>query len=94
MPELLCQEEVDEVVYVNDWEAVQGCRSLVASEGILAGGSSGAVIAAIQKLLPTFSSPSCRVLTLLPDRGDRYLDMVYDDAWVERLPKVEQHIGQ
>src|SRR5919197_4930821 len=42
-PELLAPEEIDEVVYVSDRDAVGGCRALAASEGILAGGSSGAV---------------------------------------------------
>lgn len=89
VPELLHREEIDEVIVVNDQEAVRGCQQLVAREGILAGGSSGAVIAAIQKLLPRISTPTYRVITLLPDRGDRYLDMVYDDTWVARLSQME-----
>ncbi|HEY0733741.1 MAG TPA: 2,3-diaminopropionate biosynthesis protein SbnA [Herpetosiphonaceae bacterium] len=87
-PELLSLEDIDEVVYVSDREAVAGCRALVTHEGILAGGSSGSVIAAIGKLLPSFP-PSYRVLTILPDRGERYLDMVYDDTWTAQLPHVE-----
>lgn len=88
VPELLCLDEIDSVVYVNDREAVQGCRSLVTYEGIFAGGSSGSVITGIQKLLPTFPA-SYRVLTILPDRGDRYLGLVYDDDWVTRLSSRE-----
>lgn len=88
VPELLNEAEIDEVVYVNDWESVQGCRALVAYEGIFAGGSSGSIVAAIEKLLPTLP-PSSRVVTLLPDRGDRYLNMVYDDEWVAKLPYPE-----
>lgn len=90
VPELLRREEVDEVIAINDREAVQGCQQLVGCEGILAGGSSGAVIAAIQKLIPGISAPFYRILTLLPDRGDRYLDMVYDENWVARLPRLEE----
>lgn len=88
VPELKSQVQVDEVIYVNDWESVQGCRALLSYEGIFAGGSSGSVIAAIQKLLPTLPS-SYRILTLLPDRGERYLNLVYDDNWVERLRRPE-----
>ena len=55
------------------------------TEGILAGGSSGAVVAAIGRLRPRLPD-GWQVLTVLPDRGDRYLDQVYDDAWVDRLP--------
>jgi N-(2-amino-2-carboxyethyl)-L-glutamate synthase len=84
VPELLNRDAIDEVVYVNDLEAVHGCHDLVNREGILAGGSSGSVVAAIQKLLPTLSPP-CRIVTLFPDRGDRYLHTIYNEDWIERL---------
>jgi N-(2-amino-2-carboxyethyl)-L-glutamate synthase len=87
-PELLADAEVDEVVSVSDREAVDGCRALAISEGILAGGSSGAVVAAIERLRPRLPA-DWQVLTVLPDRGDRYLDQVYDDAWADRLPDVQ-----
>lgn len=88
MPELSKQVEVDEVIYVDDRESAQGCRDLVEYEGIFAGGSSGSVIAAIQKLLPRVLLPY-RILTLFPDRGERYLDLVYDDNWVKKLARRE-----
>jgi N-(2-amino-2-carboxyethyl)-L-glutamate synthase len=81
VPELLCREEIDEVIYISDWEAVESCRELLAYEGIFAGGSSGSVIAAVQQMLPRLARPAT-VLTLLPDRGDRYVSTVYDDEWV------------
>ena len=87
-PELLAPGEIDEVVSVSDREAVAGCRALASSEGILAGGSSGAVVAAIARLRRQWPA-GWQVLTVLPDRGDRYLDQVYDDAWVDRLPASE-----
>ena len=87
-PELLAPDEIDEVVSVSDRDAVAGCRELAVSEGILAGGSSGAVVAAIGRLRPQWPA-GWQVLTVLPDRGDRYLDQVYDDAWVDRLPASE-----
>ena len=86
VPELLCPEEIDEVVYVDDRESVHGCHTLLDHEGIFAGGSSGSVIAGIQKLLPRFPR-HYRVLTILPDRGERYLDTIYDDEWVASLPE-------
>jgi cysteine synthase A len=88
-PELLAPDEIDEVVYVSDREAVAGCRSLAAREGILAGGSSGAVVAAIERLRPRLPE-HWQLLTVLPDRGERYLDQVYDDGWVAGLPVLEE----
>jgi N-(2-amino-2-carboxyethyl)-L-glutamate synthase len=81
-PELLVEEEVDDVVYVDDYDSARGCRELLRGEGILAGGSSGAVIAAVQRIAPELRK-GARVVTLLPDRGERYMDIVYDDAWYE-----------
>ncbi|MEV5541041.1 2,3-diaminopropionate biosynthesis protein SbnA [Saccharopolyspora shandongensis] len=80
VPELLAPAEFDDVVHVNDFETAQGCRDLLAAEGIFAGGSTGAVVAAIRRMLPRLPRP-CRVVAVFPDRGDRYLDLVYDDDW-------------
>jgi cysteine synthase A len=88
-PELLTADEIDEVVYVSDRDAVAGCRALAATEGILAGGSSGAVVAAIERIRPRWPD-HWQILTVLPDRGDRYLDQVYDDEWVARLPAAAE----
>lgn len=81
-PELLCADEVDEVVYVDDYESARACRELLRGEGILAGGSSGSVIAAVQRLASELP-PHARVVTVLPDRGERYMDLVYDDTWLD-----------
>lgn len=86
VPELCNPEEIDRVVYVNDLESIQGCQDLLGKEGIFAGGSSGSVIAAIRKLLPEIPFGS-RIVTVLPDRGDRYLDTVYDDEWAHEVAR-------
>jgi cysteine synthase A len=55
----------------------------VRREAILAGGSSGAVVAALTRLAPGIP-PGSNVVIVLPDGGDRYLDTIYDDTWVRR----------
>ncbi len=84
VPELLCPEEVNDVIYVDDYESAIGCHQLIEKESIFAGGSSGSNIAAILKLSQRIPKGS-RVLTLLPDRGDRYLDLIYNDTWVDKV---------
>jgi 2,3-diaminopropionate biosynthesis protein SbnA len=84
VPELFRPDEIDEVVHVDDLDAARACRALLATEGIFAGGSTGAVVAAIARRLPTLPRP-CRIVTIFPDRGDRYLDLVYDDDWLAEL---------
>jgi len=81
VPELCRPEEIDEVVYVDDVDAALGCRELLVAEGIFAGASSGAVVSAIGRTLPELPRP-CRIVAIFADRGDRYLDLVYDDDWL------------
>ncbi len=61
---------VDRVIKMNDAEALEGARLLARKEGIFAGSSSGAVLAAAQKLIAT--GVQGNVVIILPDRGDRY----------------------
>lgn len=77
---------VDRVVHVTDVDCIQGCRRLVSSEAILAGGSSGGVLAAVEKLRH-WIPPGSTCVAILPDRGERYLDTIYNPAW------VHEHFG-
>ena len=81
VPELCRPEEIDQVVHVDDVDAALGCRALLTAEGIFAGGSTGAVVSAIVRTLPDLPRP-CRIVAIFADRGDRYLDLVYDDDWL------------
>lgn len=72
----------DRVVHVTDLECVTGCRLLARREAILAGGSSGAVIMAVDRVRRSVPDGAVCVV-ILADRGERYLDTVYSDEWVE-----------
>ena len=61
---------VDGVVKIDDNDAFSGARELAAKEGIFAGSSSGAALAAAKKLIA--SGARGNVVIILPDRGDRY----------------------
>lgn len=82
-PDHLDLDLVDETVHVDDLDCVRGCRLLLEREAVLAGGSSGGVIAAIERLSGQIPVGAVCV-AILPDRGDRYLDTVYCDEWVEQ----------
>ncbi|MGA9770798.1 MAG: hypothetical protein WBV94_17290 [Blastocatellia bacterium] len=51
-------------------------------EAILAGGSSGAVIMAVDYLREEVEEGSTGVI-MLAGRGERYLDTIYPNRWVE-----------
>ncbi len=61
---------VDDVIKVTDDEAFETARLLAKTEGIFAGSSSGAAMAAVRKLTERVSSGN--IVTVFPDRGDRY----------------------
>lgn len=61
---------VDDVIKINDKEALEKVRLLAAKEGIIAGSSSGAALAAALKLAERIDKG--RIVTVFPDRGDRY----------------------
>lgn len=61
---------VDGVVKIDDNDAFSGARELAVKEGIFAGSSSGAALAAAKKLIA--SGARGNVVIILPDRGDRY----------------------
>ena len=62
---------VDEVIKISDDEAIWASRFLAQKEGIFAGSSSGAALAASIKLSKTIDHGN--IVTIFPDRGDRYL---------------------
>lgn len=78
---------IDEHVLISDLECVLACRRLVRKEGILAGASSGGLIAAVDKLRDRIPAGANCVI-ILPDRGERYVDTVYSDTW------VREHFGE
>lgn len=61
---------VDRVIKVNDDEAYSTARMLAVKEGVFAGSSSGAALFAALKLAKETSGKN--IVTLFPDRGDRY----------------------
>lgn len=61
---------VDQVVKITDTEAFGGARELAQKEGIFAGFSSGAALAAAKKF--ALAGNRGNFVIILPDRGDRY----------------------
>ena len=68
---------VDKVIKVSDTEAFEASKELARHEGIFAGSSSGAALAASLKLAKEIGSGN--IVTVFPDRGDRYVSKgLYD----------------
>lgn len=81
--ELSRQAHPHEVVRIAERDMVRGCRVLARREGILAGASTGALVAAVGRALVAHpQSGSERWVFLVHDGGVLYLPTVYDDKWV------------
>ncbi|WP_028509388.1 cysteine synthase family protein [Ruminococcus sp. NK3A76] len=70
IPETMDITLVDEVVKINDDEAFSTVGQLARNEGIIAGSSSGAAMAAALKLARKIQKGV--IVVVFPDRGDRY----------------------
>ena len=71
IPDTMDISLVDEVMKVTDDEAFSASRELARREGIVAGSSSGGALAAALKAIR--AGLRGNVVTLFPDRGDRYI---------------------
>jgi len=67
---------VDEVVQVSNDNAIRTGRQLAQQEGVLVGISSGAAVFAAAQLAKRPENVGKRIVTLLPDTGERYLSTV------------------
>ncbi len=73
VPGIMNKDMIDEVVTVADQEAFHYAHLLSKKEGLSAGPSSGAAVAAAVQCLGRYSGV---IVTVLPDGLDRYLSMV------------------
>ena len=73
IPNVLDMNQIDEVIRINDNEAMDIGRRLAKEEGLLSGVSSGAAVAAALKVgnQPEFANK--RLVVILPSFGERYL---------------------
>lgn len=73
IPETLDTSIYDEIITIDNEEAFATARELARSEGILAGISSGAALAAATRLAKQSEHAGKTIVAILPDNGDRYL---------------------
>ena len=82
VPALARGRSVERLERVTDLDCVVGCRRVARTDALLVGGSAGGVLQAVRRLQGELVGLSCVVIAA--DSGHRYLDTVFDDAWVEQ----------
>lgn len=77
---------------IDDKESMLTGRELLSKEGILAGSSTGTLLAAALRYCREQTEPK-KVLTLAADTGNRYLSKMYNDFWMrdQGFIKTDQH---
>lgn len=72
VPDVLNTSIWDEIITVEDEEAIQGAKMIAKKEGILVGITSGAALQAALRLAKRPENQGKTIVALLPDSGDRY----------------------
>ena len=73
VPAVLNRELLDEVIAVDDEDAIETARTLARTQGVLAGMSCGAAVWAALHVAARPESRGLRIATILPDSGERYV---------------------
>ena len=73
IPSVLNRDVLDEVIPVDDEAAIETARELAHREGVLAGISGGAAVWAAIEVARRPESRGARIVTILPDSGERYV---------------------
>jgi cysteine synthase len=73
IPAVLNPSVIDEVVPVDDEDAIETARRLARREGVLAGISGGAAVWAALEIAGREQHRGARIVAILPDSGERYV---------------------
>ena len=89
IPENLDRTVIDEVMMITDHESFVTVRRLAATEGVLAGGSAGAAVAAAVRIAKRLGEGK-RIVTLIPDSAERYISQgIFEEDLEPRSQTLE-----
>lgn len=81
-PTLADHVKPDEILYICEETTVNACLAFVRDYHLLVGGSTGSVLAAIEQKACDIPLGDI-IVAISPDLGDKYLNTIYDPAWVD-----------
>ncbi len=89
VPDICDLSLVSKAYTISDAESFSTARDLLLKEGILAGSSSGTLLAAALRYCREQTEPQ-RVVTFACDTGNKYLSKLYNDFWMEDNGFIER----
>ncbi|MGH9899373.1 MAG: pyridoxal-phosphate dependent enzyme, partial [Pyrinomonadaceae bacterium] len=81
----------DRILTITECEAFAGTREIAATEGVLAGFSSGAAAAAARKIAEELGAGK-RIVTIFPDSAERYMSQGIFETVPEIAPINEKSL--
>src|ERR1700739_3773735 len=81
IPEIADMSLVTDAFEIDDEESFATARELLHGEGIFGGSSTGTLVAGALRYCRQQSKPK-RVVSLVPDTGNKYLSKMYNDFWM------------
>ena len=85
IPQNLVHAKYDDYMIIEEVDAISECNKLL-TKGIVVGASSGAVAYAIQHYTGYSNDLEPRkIVGIFQDRGERYLDTIYDKEWCNKI---------
>ena len=81
VPEIADMSLVTDAFEIDDEESFSTARELLNREGIFGGSSTGTLVAAALRYCREQTKPK-RVVSLVPDTGNKYLSKMYNDFWM------------
>jgi cysteine synthase A len=94
VPSILKNAKIDEVIVVDEPSTIKMCHELLKEHNLFVGGSSGSVFSAVKKYFKEkkfYTKPN--VVVIFADRGDRYINILYNNSWCEsylkELPEIK-----
>jgi 2,3-diaminopropionate biosynthesis protein SbnA len=85
-PVILDSAKIDDVVMIDEVSTIEACYELLERYHVFCGGSSGSVIAGIKSYFEKNKiNKMTNVVTIFPDRGERYFNTIYNPEWCKNI---------
>ena len=90
IPDIADMSLVTEAYEIDDEESFTVARELLRKEGIFGGSSTGTLVAGALRYCREQEKPK-RVVSLVPDTGNKYLSKMYNDFWMAEQGFIHRH---
>lgn len=91
VPKILDEALIDEVIMTDEIASIDACYELLEKHNFFVGGSSGTVLSGIKKyFLNKEMKQPINVVTIFPDRGERYHNTIYNQEWCDRITRLKE----